>query len=256
MAHKRIKRQLILLFAILADAYGGMTRTAVYRRLWWRGYKPPSIYATVSRMVRLREISREVQANGEVVLRLSTRGGGLMDDVIPMRKLQRSKWDGKWRQVIFDIPERNRRLRNRLREKLRGLGFGMWQESVYVTPHDVAPQMNEYLNESGLFPAVVCFESQRTGYGDDRTFANVIFGSEKLNASYQKIARKAEWLRHWVKHKPIAKHVLEQRFFHLSMQYTNLILSDPFLPLELLPKPWQADTARQSMRLLERIIPM
>ena len=45
-------------------------------------------------------------------------------------------WDGKWRLLIFDIPERRKRVRNRIRETLRGLGFQRLQDSVWVFPHD------------------------------------------------------------------------------------------------------------------------
>jgi len=33
------------------------------------------------------------------------------------------RWDGKWRVLIFDIPEYRASLRKRIRETLRGIGF-------------------------------------------------------------------------------------------------------------------------------------
>jgi len=49
-------------------------------------------------------------------------------------------WDGKWRMVIFDIPERKRKARNALRNKLKELGFRELQKSVFVHPY---PCQNE-----------------------------------------------------------------------------------------------------------------
>jgi len=46
------------------------------------------------------------------------------------------KWDERWRILIFDIPEKRRRLRNRLRDTLRAVGFKQLQRSVWVYPHD------------------------------------------------------------------------------------------------------------------------
>jgi len=46
------------------------------------------------------------------------------------------KWDGKWRIVIFDIPEDRAHLRMRLRTMLQAIGFHMLQASVWVYPHD------------------------------------------------------------------------------------------------------------------------
>jgi len=45
-------------------------------------------------------------------------------------------WDNKWRIVIFDIPEKQRkRARNALREKLQKLGFYQLQKSVWAYPY-------------------------------------------------------------------------------------------------------------------------
>lgn len=44
-------------------------------------------------------------------------------------------WDGKWRVVIFDIPEEKLRIgRDALRAKLQELGFLQLQKSVWVLP--------------------------------------------------------------------------------------------------------------------------
>ena len=44
-------------------------------------------------------------------------------------------WDGKWRMVIFDIPDRHKWAREGLREKLKRMGFYRLQESVFVFPY-------------------------------------------------------------------------------------------------------------------------
>lgn len=45
------------------------------------------------------------------------------------------RWDGKWRVLIFDIPERRRHVRFRVREHLRGIGFVRMQDSVWAYPY-------------------------------------------------------------------------------------------------------------------------
>lgn len=47
-----------------------------------------------------------------------------------------SRWDGKWRVLIFDIPERRKGLRWRLRSMLTQIGFTRLQQSVWVYPYD------------------------------------------------------------------------------------------------------------------------
>lgn len=46
------------------------------------------------------------------------------------------KWDGKWRIVMFDITERRRLARDRLRHLLIKIGFIKLQDSVWIFPHD------------------------------------------------------------------------------------------------------------------------
>ncbi len=46
------------------------------------------------------------------------------------------KWDKKWRVLIFDIPEKKRLLRDKVRVTLSSIGFKHLQDSVWVYPHD------------------------------------------------------------------------------------------------------------------------
>ncbi len=50
---------------------------------------------------------------------------------------KRSKrWDTKWRLLIFDVPERRRSVREKIRSTLITLGFVRLQDSVWVYPYD------------------------------------------------------------------------------------------------------------------------
>lgn len=52
-------------------------------------------------------------------------------------KLNRPKrWDGKWRVIIFDIPDKKRRVRDQVRRLFRSAGLQLLQESVWVYPYD------------------------------------------------------------------------------------------------------------------------
>ena len=46
------------------------------------------------------------------------------------------RWDGKWRVLIFDIPERRNSLRKKIRITLIAIGFVRLQDSVWVYPYD------------------------------------------------------------------------------------------------------------------------
>lgn len=50
-------------------------------------------------------------------------------------KIEKAKdWDEKWRLVIFDIPEKYKKNRNALRNKLIDLGFYQCQKSAWIYP--------------------------------------------------------------------------------------------------------------------------
>ncbi len=57
------------------------------------------------------------------------------------------KRDGVWKIVIFDIPETKRQVRNVLRSKLASLGFKKWQNSIWISPYTIAPEIESELNE-------------------------------------------------------------------------------------------------------------
>ncbi len=44
------------------------------------------------------------------------------------------RWDGKWRMVLFDVPQSKASDRARLRRSLADRGFGYLQNSVWITP--------------------------------------------------------------------------------------------------------------------------
>lgn len=73
-------------------------------------------------------------------IRLSSRG---LSAIETMRKVK----DGKWKMIIFDIPESQRPVRDYLRTKLKQLGFKRWQNSIWVTPYKIPDEVAEELQQ-------------------------------------------------------------------------------------------------------------
>lgn len=59
-------------------------------------------------------------------------------------------WDGKWRLMIWDVPETSRKARNTIRGFVKQLGFYQLQKSVFITPFALPRSAVDYLNLSGL----------------------------------------------------------------------------------------------------------
>ena len=60
------------------------------------------------------------------------------------------RWDGKWRAVVFDIPEKERRARDALRDKLCHLGFHYLNLSVWLHPFDCQNEINAIVGYYGI----------------------------------------------------------------------------------------------------------
>lgn len=79
-----------------------------------------------------------VEISGKKYLRITARGRNEL--AIEQGKIalknKKKKWDGRWRMVVFDIPERRRSVRSRLRMVMREVGFVRLQDSVWVYPYD------------------------------------------------------------------------------------------------------------------------
>ena len=77
--------------------------------------------------------------DGRNYMEITARGRQLLEHEQQREALlQRAKkrWDKRWRMVVFDIPEKYRKTRDRLRSTLRSLGFIQLQASVWVYPYD------------------------------------------------------------------------------------------------------------------------
>ncbi len=70
-----------------------------------------------------------------------------------------SQWDGRWRLIIFDVPERARYLRNLFRRKLTVLGFTYVQKSAWVYPYPCQDVLTELSSRLGLEGDIVFVET-------------------------------------------------------------------------------------------------
>ena len=69
------------------------------------------------------------------------------------------QWDKRWRLVSFDIPEIQRKHRDALRWKLKRLGLGHFQHSVWLTPYPLIEIFYEIINRAGVKNCVKIIET-------------------------------------------------------------------------------------------------
>ena len=63
---------------------------------------------------------------------------------------QDTNWDGRWRMIFFDIPEKKRRYRDELRLMLKVIGFKEFQKSIWAYPYKVPNFLKEILFEEQM----------------------------------------------------------------------------------------------------------
>jgi hypothetical protein len=128
--------------------FGELTRMAYrrkkekyeqYREIWQRFY-------LLKQKGNLDFVKEE---NGYSVYRLSKKGREKIKkfifDEFFIRKP--AEWDGKWRLVIFDIPESQNKARGALRRKLKDLGFYQCQKSAWIHPFPCLEEI-EFLKDA------------------------------------------------------------------------------------------------------------
>jgi DNA-binding transcriptional regulator PaaX len=98
-------------------------------------------------LYKLGYIDKEKSAGGFVSLALTKKGKlKTLDRQLMAIKNKKEKWDGKWRVVAFDIPEKYKRGRDALRRKLKTIGFCELQKSVFITPFNCKKEIALLVN--------------------------------------------------------------------------------------------------------------
>ncbi len=133
----------VMLTALLVGgmiAIGAVPRTL----LPTLGYKPKdqrrfnAYTKTVAHRLVQQGLATWVRRDGTAYLRITAAGRhkiSLLKETMKLKDEHR-RWDKRWRMVAFDLPERRRVTRAKLRAMMAGVGFIRLQDSVWVYPHD------------------------------------------------------------------------------------------------------------------------
>lgn len=100
-------------------------------------FKPRNAYERT----RIRQSVSRIEKQGLIREKdggfiLTTKGErkAMQYKIESMRIARQKKWDGKWRMIMFDIPENKKMARRAINLALKRLGCVQYQKSVFVTP--------------------------------------------------------------------------------------------------------------------------
>ena len=100
-------------------------------------YSNKQISSVFDSMKRQKLIEYVGDKNGQTIVKITKKGESRLRafDIELMKIKKPSRWDGKWRLVMFDIPMRFTKGREALRFHLKKLGFLQFQKSAWIYPY-------------------------------------------------------------------------------------------------------------------------
>ena len=162
-------------------------------------------------------------------------------------------WDRRWRLVAFAVPEVNRASRDALRDRLRELGGAPIQGGFYVSPHPWEEDVRALADDLGVaanLTLATTDELEVGGERDPRRLAAMLWPIAEVGAAYERFVEtyrhlpaELESLR--LDRGRVSDFELFPRMLAMGVDHDTISQSDPFLPPELLPRPWAGRAARE-----------
>lgn len=97
---------------------------------------------------------------GKIIYKLTELG---REFVLLNKPEDEIEWDGKWRIVVFDIPETKKLIREVLRGRLKVWGFKKWQKSVWASKKNITDKLRHLIKDLGIEDWVLVIESENVG---------------------------------------------------------------------------------------------
>jgi len=157
------------------------------------------------------------------------------------------EWDGKWRMVLFDIPESKNTLRQKLRKILKENQFGRLQQSVWISPRPM-DSINDLVRKAtpGL-ASLSLMECQPHRGQSNAELVNATWDYPGINAGYDTYIQHLS--QYWVNRIPknVDRFIAEEKRL-----WENALKHDPLLPKQLVPSGY---LGKKAWRLRKRRMP-
>ena len=186
---------------------------------------------TLSSLVRDELIEKTETADNQVSgFKLTDKGFKELVLTFPFFRFLKEEWNGKWRILSYEIPEKKRELRDRLRRQVAGWGLGPWHRSFWLTPHPIIDDLKELIAGREEESYVQAFESDHV-FGDKKNLIEKVWGIGVLEKKYRELFK--NW--HVILSKEANK---EEKMKNVVNEYVLIIKNDPGLPKGLIGDSW------------------
>jgi len=206
----------------------------------------------LQRLERRQLIEVQSLKSGDRLYRLSKAG---QFHVLGERNLEeqwKRRWDGRWRLVVFDVPESRRRTRDKLRQHLRLHGFGCLQNSVWITPDPVNAERALLAGGVVDVESLILLEARPCAGETEEEIVTGAWDFSEINRRYA-VHRRLLARRPRVQLGSKAAAALFYRWLREERQaWLNAVELDPLLPSCLLPPDYHGIGAwRDRMRVMK-----
>lgn len=151
--HKRIGRleREILVELTAGDLLYGFTFSMRSARRMYKLARERAAYRYRLNRATQRLLEQKFILEQSGRLTITDKGRSVLGTAVTeTRMLLGTKWDGKWRIVVFDIPEKYGVLRKLVRDVLKRAGFALLQRSVWIFPYECDELVQLIQRESKL----------------------------------------------------------------------------------------------------------
>ncbi len=114
---------------VAPNVIGAMSKLGISPKSRQREYISSSATKLTERgLLKFKDGYYQLTVDGEKLLRRW--------ELVDYKLNKPKKWDGKWRMIIFDIPEKKQKIRRQITNLFNQAGFRRLQDSVWVYPYD------------------------------------------------------------------------------------------------------------------------
>lgn len=152
-------------------------------------------------------------------------------------------WDGKWRLVLFDVPQVRSSQRTQLRRYLRSKGFGYLQNSVWVSPDPLQQERQTLAGGRINVESLLLLEARPCAGERDEDIVEGAWDFDQINRSYSKHIKLLEQRPQAALRSPDAVTAFQQWAGEERTAWLSAVSLDPLLPERLLPKGYLGQRA-------------
>ncbi|WP_026575078.1 phenylacetic acid degradation operon negative regulatory protein PaaX [Bacillus sp. UNC438CL73TsuS30] len=211
------------------------------------GHNEQAVRVAVSRMLKQGWIQSEKVENRSYYF-LTKQGIDRIEEAgNRIFKLHPSEWDGKWRVLMYTIPEEKRQIRDELRQELLWSGFGSFSNACWISPNNLEKEVKLLIEKYDISEYVDFFVSEYIGPRDNKTLVEKSWPLEDVVEKYEEFI--ITYSKQFFANQEIISRgeMTDAQCFvertKLVHEYRKFLFIDPGLPKELLPENWNGNLA-------------